>query len=235
MLATDLFEHGTARRVIADKSSFTTLILYQLLLTHLFSINELVAHLPICGAHGLSIGAKIVDLEEIKSTELILKEISHEAVQSAFVLRVDIHLREDFVDGVDGIDGLRVRIRHAFDLDGVTAPVCIDSEQILEHVLREAVMKFRREKLCHFLALFFHENCVGVQFFAELGLALALSFNPMRFQSRLFHGLLSSGSACGPVPRSIAEICHGLKEACLIGAVLHATFQAFMRASSRES
>ena len=70
----------------------------------------------------------------------ILYEVANETVECALVLRIDVHLTEDFVDCVNGLHGLRIRIGHALDRYGVCGAIGIHREQILHHLLRETVM-----------------------------------------------------------------------------------------------
>ena len=49
-----------------------------------------------------------MDFKHVEATMFILDEVANETVQGAFVLRIDVHLTEDFVDCVDGLNGLRI-------------------------------------------------------------------------------------------------------------------------------
>lgn len=49
-----------------------------------------------------------MDLEELKSTAGVLKEIAYEPIKRAVFLQVAVHLVEHFIQLVNSVDGLRI-------------------------------------------------------------------------------------------------------------------------------
>ena len=62
---------------------------------------------------------EVVYFQEVEPPLFVLDEITNELIYSTLFHRVDICLRENFVDCSYSFDGTWVRIRHAFDLDCV--------------------------------------------------------------------------------------------------------------------
>ena len=112
----------------------------QLFFLDLLWIDKLSANLPISIANRFAIGTKLMDLEKVESSVLILQKVANEAIQRTLVPRIDVHLSKYLVNRINCIDSMWIRIRHAFDADSVSITVCIHCEQILHHVLRETVV-----------------------------------------------------------------------------------------------
>ena len=75
----------------------------------------------------------------------VLQEVTHELVQVSLFSRVNIHLRENLVEGVNCTDRLWIRPRHALDLITVEVFVTVYGEQALQHPLVVLAMQLHHE------------------------------------------------------------------------------------------
>ena len=78
--------------------------------------------------YDLTIGAEVVDLQEVKVALFVLQEVANEHVHGALFFGVNVGLSENFVDSVNRGDGLWIRIWHALDLHTVVIAVAVDRE-----------------------------------------------------------------------------------------------------------
>ena len=114
-------------------------------------IYELRGYLPVLVILRFAIRVKIVDLQEIKVPTIVLQEVTDELTHRALVLRVNVHLREDFVKSVNRADSLWIRVGHTLDLVAVNVIVAINCKKRLERTLVILVMQFNVElRLDHF-------------------------------------------------------------------------------------
>ena len=90
----------------------------------------------------LAICSKVLDLQEMELAIFILQEVTDEHVHGSLVLRINIHLGENFVDRVDGFNRVRVRAGHTLDLDNIfILRVSINCEKALQHALLKPIMQ----------------------------------------------------------------------------------------------
>ena len=90
----------------------------------------------------LAICSKVLDLQEMELAIFILQEVTDEHVHGSLVLRINIHLGEDFVDRVNGFYCIWVRAWHTLDLDNIfILSVSINCEKALQHALLKPVME----------------------------------------------------------------------------------------------
>ena len=108
-------------------------------------IYELRGYLPVLVILRFAIRVKIVDLQEIKVPTIVLQEVTDELAHRALILRVNIHLREDFVKGINRTDSLWIRVRHTLDLVAVNFIVAINCKERLQRTLVILVMQFNVE------------------------------------------------------------------------------------------
>ena len=80
MRPTGLLQLFAARWVFADDFCLADLVLDELFFLDFLLIDKLGANLPISVANELPIGAKVMDLQEVEPTVLILQEVTHETV-----------------------------------------------------------------------------------------------------------------------------------------------------------
>ena len=69
-------------------------------------------------------------------------------VHSAFFLRVDVCLREYFIDSIVGSKSMWIRTWHAFNFNAVIIAISINSEQTLKLALRKPMVN-SSSKLVH--------------------------------------------------------------------------------------
>ena len=122
-------------------------------------IYELRGYLPVLVILRFAIRVKIVDLQEIKVAAIVLQEVTDELAHRALILRVNIHLREDFIKGVNRADSLWIRVGHTLDLIAVNVIVAINCKERLQRTLVILVMQFDVElRLDHFAVFGFTSN-----------------------------------------------------------------------------
>ena len=87
-------------------------------------------------------------------------EVAHEVVQFALVLRVDIHLRENFVDCFDCVDSVWIGTRHAFHFLAALVVLNVDRKDCVQLIVTESILQSSDVGLCLISFVSFVAFCV---------------------------------------------------------------------------
>ena len=96
--STALLELATADLIVTDQFGLAELSLNELFFLFHSSVWISTRELPRMVESRLAICSKVLDLQEMELAIFILQEVTDEHVHGSLVLRINIHLGEDFVN-----------------------------------------------------------------------------------------------------------------------------------------